>query len=77
MVLATRDLDRHDPMPECYVSVHSLMDANGQTDPTCLSVVYSPSPASDRQAVNGRWTLNMTESRNHEEMLRVFGFPIG
>lgn len=45
------------------MSVHSLLDANVQTDPTCLSVVYGSSPASDRQAVNGRWTLSMTESQ--------------
>lgn len=38
MALATRDLDRHDPMLECQMSVHSLLNANGQTDPTCLSV---------------------------------------
>ena len=76
MALATRDLDRHDPMLECSVSVHSLLE-NGQTDPTCLSVFYGSSPAPDRQAVNGRWTLNMTESRNHKEMLHVFSLLIG
>ena len=77
MTLATRDLDRHDPMLECYVSVLSLLDANGQTDLTCLSAVYGSSPASDRQAVNGRWTLNMTETRNHKEMLNAFSLLIG
>ena len=77
MALETRDLDRHEPMLECYVSVQSLLDANGQADPTCLSVLYGSSPASDRRAVNGRWTLNMTESRNHKEMVHVFSFPIG
>ena len=39
MALESRDLDRHEPMLERYVSVHSLLDANGQADPNLVGAL--------------------------------------